>query len=58
MTRQHFISRAAIAALLTLASFAASGCDGVGVGVSMGTTPRWGGAITGPPIFVGGPSVQ
>ena len=58
MKLPHFGSRAIIAVLLTLASLAASGCNNVGVGVSMGTTPRWGGGATGPPIFVGGPSVQ
>ena len=45
--------------LLMFLALAASSCDNVsGVGVGVGTTSRWGGPTSGPPIFVGGPSVQ
>jgi hypothetical protein len=41
------------------AALVASSCDNVsGVGVGVGTTARWGGSMSGPPIFVGGPSIQ
>ena len=54
-----FVSRAAIVILLMFAALVASSCDNVsGVGVGVGTTARWGGSTSSPPIFVGGPSIQ
>jgi hypothetical protein len=50
-------TRAAIILLLTLAAVAAHSCDSVsGVGMGVGTTSRWGGGSSSPPVFVGGPS--
>ena len=52
-------SRAVIVMLLLFAALAASSCDSVsGVGVGVGTTARWGGSTSSPPIFVGGPSMR
>jgi predicted small secreted protein len=54
-----FTSRAVIVMLLTFAALAASSCNDVsGVGVGVGTTARWGGSSSSPPIFVGGPSIR
>lgn len=59
MKLSHLASRAVIVMLLMFLALAASSCDNVsGVGVGVGTTSRWGGSTSGPPIFVGGPSVQ
>jgi hypothetical protein len=53
------VSRAVIVMLLLFAALAASSCDSVsGVGVGVGTTARWGGSTSSPPIFVGGPSMR
>jgi predicted small secreted protein len=57
LARLH--SRAVIVMLLTFAALAASSCNEVsGVGVGVGTQSRWGGGMSGPPIFVGGPAVR
>jgi predicted small secreted protein len=57
LARLH--SRAVIVMLLTFAALAASSCNEVsGVGIGVGTTSRWGGGMSGPPIFVGGPAVR
>jgi hypothetical protein len=57
MKGRHLASRAAIVMLLMFAALAAHSCDNVsGVGMGVGTTTRWGGSASGPPIFVGGPS--
>ena len=54
-----FVSRAVIVILLMFAALASSSCnDASGVGVGMGTTARWGGSSSSPPIFVGGPSIR
>ena len=54
-----FTSRAVIVMLLMFAALAASSCNDVsGVGVGVGTTARWGGSSSSPPIFVGGPSIR
>ena len=54
-----FASRAAIVILLMFAALVASSCNDVsGVGVGVGTTARWGGSSSSPPIFVGGPSIR
>jgi hypothetical protein len=53
------VSRSMIVMLLLFAALAASSCDSVsGVGVGVGTTARWGGSTSSPPIFVGGPSMR
>ena len=50
-------ARAVIVTLLTLAAAVAHSCDSVsGVGMGVGTTSRWGGGSSSPPVFVGGPS--
>ena len=54
-----FASRAVIVILLMFAALVASSCNDVsGVGVGVGTTARWGGSSSSPPIFVGGPSMR
>jgi len=54
-----FASRAVIVVLLMFAALVASSCENVsGVGVGVGTTARWGGSTSSPPIFVGGPSIR
>ena len=56
MKLPHLTSRAVIVMLLMFVALAASSCDNAsGVGVGVGTTARWGGSSSGPPIFVGGP---
>jgi predicted small secreted protein len=53
------VSHSVIVMLLLFAALAASSCDSVsGVGVGVGTTARWGGSTSSPPIFVGGPSMR
>ena len=50
-------ARALLLTLLTMAAVAAHSCDSVsGVGMGVGTTSRWGGGSSSPPVFVGGPS--
>ena len=50
-------ARALLLILLTMAAVAAHSCDSVsGVGMGVGTTSRWGGGSSSPPVFVGGPS--
>ena len=57
MTVRHLASRTAIVLLLMFAALVAHSCDNVsGVGMGVGTTTRWGGSASSPPIFVGGPS--
>jgi len=59
MKLRYLALRVAIAMLLIFAALASSSCDSVsGVGVGMGTTARWGGSTSSPPIFVGGPSMR
>ena len=59
MKLPRLASRAAIVMLLIFAALASSSCDSVsGVGVGMGTTARWGGTTSSPPVFVGGPSMR
>ena len=59
MKLPHLASRAVIVMLLMFVALAAFSCDNVsGVGIGVGTTARWGSSTSGPPIFVGGPSVQ
>jgi predicted small secreted protein len=59
MKAPPFVSRALIVMLLMFAALAASSCNDVsGVGVGIGTTARWGGSSSSPPIFVGGPSIR
>jgi hypothetical protein len=57
MKLPSFVARAMMIALLVLAAVAAHSCDSVsGVGMGVGTTSRWGGGSSSPPVFVGGPS--
>ena len=57
MKRSHLLSRTVVVALVMLAALAAHSCDSVsGVGMGVGTTTRWGGGSSAPPVFVGGPS--
>ena len=60
MTLARPASRALVVMLLMFAALAASSCNEVsGVGIGVGTTSRWGGGgMSGPPVFVGGPSVR
>jgi predicted small secreted protein len=54
-----FASRTLIVILVMFAALVASSCDSVsGVGVGIGTTARWGGTTSSPPVFVGGPSMR
>jgi hypothetical protein len=62
MLRSIVSRRRSLAAPFGVAALAvggtASGCESVS-GVGVGTTTRWGGSgSSGPPIFVGGPSVR
>ena len=59
MKLPHVASQAVIVMMLMFAALAAFSCESVsGVGIGVGTTTRWGGSTSGPPIFVGGPSVR
>ena len=50
-------TRAILFGLVLAAALASSSCNSSsGVGMGVGTTARWGGSSSSPPVFVGGPS--
>ena len=50
-------TRALLFGLVLAAALASASCNtSGGIGVGIGTTARWGGSTSSPPVFVGGPS--